>query len=47
MKKKQKIEVNVREIALYSIKSDDYISLTNMARYRDGNRTNFNEGREY
>ncbi len=41
MKKNKKIEVIVRDIALYTIKSDDYISLTDMARYRDGDRTNY------
>ncbi len=41
MAKNKKIEVIGREISLYSEKSDDYISLTDMARYRDSARTNY------
>ena len=41
MAKNKKIEVIGREISLYSEKSDDYISLTDMARYRDSERTNY------
>jgi hypothetical protein len=41
MGKNKKIEVKGREITLYSIKSDDYISLTDMARFRDADRTNY------
>ncbi|MBK9254591.1 MAG: KilA-N domain-containing protein [Saprospiraceae bacterium] len=41
MAKNKKIEVKGREISLYSDKSDDYISLTDMARYRDADRTNY------
>jgi len=41
MTKNKKIEVIGREISLYSNKSVDYISLTDMARYRDTNRTNY------
>jgi hypothetical protein len=41
MAKNKKIEVKGREITLYSDKSDDYISLTDMARYRDADRTNY------
>ncbi len=41
MAKNKKIEVQGREIALYSRQSDDYISLTDMARYRDADRTNY------
>jgi hypothetical protein len=41
MAKTKKIEVNGREIALYSANSEDFISLTDMARYRDSERTNY------
>ena len=41
MAKNKKIEVKGREITLYSKQSDDYISLTDMARYRDADRTNY------
>lgn len=41
MTKNKKIEVRGREISLYSNKSNDYISLTDMARYRDVERTNY------
>ncbi len=41
MKKNKIIEVKGREISLYSDKADDYISLTDMARYRDADRTNY------
>tara|TARA_R110000782_G_scaffold269225_1_gene366948 strand:- start:44505 stop:45329 length:825 start_codon:yes stop_codon:yes gene_type:complete len=41
MAKNKKIEVKGREISLYSDKANDYISLTDMARYRDADRTNY------
>ncbi|REG94315.1 KilA-N domain-containing protein [Algoriphagus antarcticus] len=41
MAKTKKIEVNGREIALYSTNSEDFISLTDMARYRKSERTNY------
>lgn len=41
MAKNKKIEVIGREISLYSTKTDDFISLTDMARYRDAERTNY------
>jgi hypothetical protein len=41
MAKTKKIEVNGREIALYSTNSEDFISLTDMARYRNSERTNY------
>jgi hypothetical protein len=41
MAKNTKIEVKGREITLYSEKAVDYISLTDMARYRDADRTNY------
>lgn len=41
MAKNNKIEVIGREISLYSNNSDFYISLTDMARYRDSERTNY------
>ncbi len=37
----KKIEVVGKEIALYSNQSQEYISLTDMARYRDSERTNY------
>lgn len=39
MAKNKKIEVIGREISLFSEKSDDYISLTDMARYKDSSNT--------
>ncbi len=36
-----KIEVIGREISLYSEKSEDYISLTDIARYRDAERSDY------
>jgi hypothetical protein len=41
MSKNNKINVQGREIALISDKVNDYISLTDMARYRDPERTNY------
>jgi hypothetical protein len=41
MVKNKKIEVKGREISLYTDKKNDYISLTDMARYRDVVRTNY------
>ncbi len=41
MAKNVTIEVSGRQITLYSNKSDDFISLTDMARYRDAHRTNY------
>lgn len=41
MSKSNKINVQGREIALISDKVNDYISLTDMARYRDPERTNY------
>lgn len=41
MAKNKKIEVIGKEIALYSSQSQEYISLTDMARYRDSERTNY------
>jgi hypothetical protein len=41
MAKSKTINVQGREIALISDKVNDYISLTDMARYRDAERTNY------
>lgn len=41
MAKNKTINVQGREIALISDKVNDYISLTDMARYRDAERTNY------
>ena len=41
MTKNKKIEVKGMEITLYSSKLDEYISLTDMARFRDADRTNY------
>lgn len=41
MAKNKKIEVIGKEISLYSSQSLEYISLTDMARYRDSERTNY------
>ncbi|NLF43754.1 MAG: KilA-N domain-containing protein, partial [Bacteroidales bacterium] len=41
MSKNKKIEVVGQEISLYSINTEDYFSLTDMARYRDNERTNY------
>ena len=41
MAKNKIINVQGREIALISDKVNDYISLTDMARYRDQERTNY------
>ena len=40
MKKNKTIIVKGNEIILYSRNSDDFISLTDMARFRDSERTN-------
>jgi hypothetical protein len=40
MAKNKIINVEGRPIALFSDKTDDYISLTDMARYRDAEHTN-------
>jgi hypothetical protein len=36
-----KIKVLNKEVALYSVKDDDFISLTDIARYRDSERTDY------
>ena len=41
MAKNKKIEVKGREISLYSDNANDYITLTDMVRYRDADRTNY------
>ena len=41
MAKNKKIEVKGREISLYSDKLDDFISLTDIARYRDAERSDY------
>jgi hypothetical protein len=41
MAKNKTINVQGKEIALISNKANDYISLTDMARYRDAERTNY------
>lgn len=41
MKKNKTIIVKGNEIILYSRNSDDFISLTDMARFRDSERTNY------
>ena len=41
MAKNQKIEVKGNEITLFSSQHSEYISLTDMARYRDTDRTNY------
>ncbi|WP_158860818.1 KilA-N domain-containing protein [Lunatibacter salilacus] len=41
MVKNKKIEVKGREISLYSDKLDDFISLTDIARYRDAERSDY------
>lgn len=41
MAKNQTIKVKSFEIVLYSKNNEDYISLTDMARYRDAERTNY------
>lgn len=41
MAKNKLIKVKGKEISLFSTKADDYISLTDMARYRDAERTNY------
>lgn len=41
MAKNKTINVQGREIVLISDEANDYISLTDMARYRDSERTNY------
>jgi hypothetical protein len=41
MSKNNKINVKGKEITLISDKVNDYISLTDMAQYRDPERTNY------
>lgn len=41
MAKNKKIEIGGSEITILSQNSDDDISLTDMARYRDADRTNY------
>lgn len=41
MSKSKKIQVEKLEIAVYSKEQQDYISLTDMARFRDAERTNY------
>ena len=41
MTKSKTIKVENFEIFLYSEKNEDFISLTDMARYRDSERTNY------
>lgn len=41
MNKSKKIQVDKFEIAVYSKEQQDYISLTDMARFRDAGRTNY------
>jgi len=41
MAKNKIIKVESFEIVLYSHNSEDFISLTDMARYRDAERTNY------
>ena len=41
MSKNKKIEVKGTEIAIFQGVTSDYISLTDMARYRDTDRTNY------
>jgi hypothetical protein len=41
MSKNKIINVQGREISLISVKVNDYISLTDMARYKDADRTNY------
>ena len=38
---KTKLKVNKLEIVLYSQNEDEFISLTDMAKFRDSNRTNY------
>jgi len=39
--KKQKINVNGTEVLLFSREKEDYISLTDIARHKDSERTNY------
>lgn len=41
MAKNKKIQVKGREISLYSEKTADFISLTDIARYRDAERSDY------
>ena len=41
MAKNKTLKVDNLEIVLYSQNNDDFISLTDMARYRDTERTNY------
>ncbi|MFN9338445.1 MAG: KilA-N domain-containing protein [Candidatus Kapaibacterium sp.] len=41
MNKKKKIEVKGTEISIFSEKTDDFISLTDIARYRDSERSDY------
>jgi len=41
MAKNKKIEVKGREISLYTEKADDFISLTDIARFRDAERSDY------
>ena len=38
---KQKINVKGTEIVLFSKEKEDYLSLTDIARYKDSERTNY------
>lgn len=39
---KTKLNVNELEVVLYKQDEEEYISLTDMAKYRDSERTNYN-----
>jgi len=39
--KKQKIEVKGTEIVIYSKEREDYISLTDLAKYKDSERSDY------
>ena len=41
MNKNKKIEVNGTEILIYQNNTDDFVSLTDIARYRDGERSDY------
>ncbi|MBU6330984.1 MAG: KilA-N domain-containing protein [Bacteroidetes bacterium] len=41
MSKKSKIEVNGTEISVFTAEAEDYISLTDIARYRDAERSDY------
>lgn len=36
-----KLNVNNLQVAIFTQKADEYISLTDMARYKDNERTNY------